>query len=192
MLDLKIYGFTPEGYAKSNDEPARVTAVHREWYEAVSRFGEGFARLKSSVYYNDSGEDFPTVGDFALLQYEPNGDSLIVKTLPRKSLFSRSNFLGHAAGYAKTIIEQTVAANFDYVFIIASLNNDFNIPRIERYMTAAWQSGAVPVVLLTKADLAVDYFTQIRAVENIALGGEVIACSSVNGIGLIRVRKPGM
>jgi ribosome biogenesis GTPase len=189
LIDLKIYGFTSEGDVESNEEPARVTAVHRERYEVVSRFGESFARLKSSVYYNGSGEDFPTVGDFVLLQYEPNGDSLILKTLPRKSLFLRSNFSGHAVGYVKTIIEQTVAANFDYVFIMASLNNDFNVSRIERYLAAAWQSGATPVVLLTKADLVQESSEQIQAAEAVAPGVEVIACSSVNGMSLQRLRE---
>jgi ribosome biogenesis GTPase len=188
LISLKKYGFTAEGDAELNGEPARVTAVHRERYEVVSRFGEIFARLKSSVYYNDSGEDFPTVGDFVLLQYEPYGDSLILKTLPRKSLFSRSDFSGHAVGYVKTIIEQTVAANFDYVFIMASLNNDFNVSRIERYLTAAWQSGATPVVLLTKSDLAPEPSEQISAAKAAAPGVEVIACSSVNGMSLDRLR----
>jgi ribosome biogenesis GTPase len=101
----------------------------------------------------------------------------------------RSNFSGHAVGYVKTIIEQTVASNFDYVFIMASLNNDFNVTRIERYLTAAWQSGATPVVLLTKADLAQESSEHIRAAEAVAPGVEMIACSSVNGRGLDRLRE---
>jgi ribosome biogenesis GTPase len=165
---------------ESNEEPARVTAVHRERFEVICRFGESFARLKSSVYYNGSNELFPTVGDFVLLQYQADGDSLIVKTLSRKSLFSRRN---PTPGRG----EQAVAANFDVVCITTSLNHDFNPARLERYLTQAWQSGATPVVLLTKSDLIQESSEQIRAVEIIAPGVEVIACSSVTGLGLQRL-----
>jgi ribosome biogenesis GTPase len=187
LIDLTAYGFAPEIGAGSAGEAARVTAVHRERYAVICRFGEGFARLKAGVYYGEGGEPFPTVGDFVLLQYEPVGDGLIVKTLPRKSLFSRPKYSGHAAGYVKTIVEQTVAANFDHVFIMASLNHDLNVSRMERYLAVAWQSGATPVILLTKADLMPDASAQIRAVEAIAAGVSVIACSAVSGMGLKRL-----
>ena len=91
-------------------------------------------------------EEFPTTGDFVLIRYVPDGDSRIVRTLPRKTFFSR---LDPTPGRG----EQAVAAHFDYVFIMQSLNHDFNEKRMERYMTLAWQSGACPVIVLTKADL---------------------------------------
>jgi putative ribosome biogenesis GTPase RsgA len=131
------------------------------------------------------------VGDFVLLQYEPNGDSLIVKTLPRKSLFSRSDFSGHAVGYVKTIIEQTVAANFVYVFIMASLNNDFNVSRIERYLAAAWQSGATPVVLLTKSDLAPEPSEQISAAQAAAPDVEEVLSRPCKFSDCHHVTEPG-
>ena len=184
-MNLLDYGLNPDmPYEKNEGIFARITAVHKERYELVCEMGECFGRLKSSVYYGDGSEEFPTTGDFVTINYNPSGDSLILKTLPRKSKFARNDFSGHAAGYVKTVLEQVVAANFDDVFILASLNKDFNVRRIERYMTLAWQSGAVPVVILTKADLVEDFSVQIREVEKIAAGVTVYAVSAETGFGL--------
>jgi ribosome biogenesis GTPase len=205
MINLTDYGLTEcfylrDGQQVLRDEPidgegghlvyARVTAVYRELYKVVSRYGEGNARLKGS-YYNSvaSAEDFPAVGDFVLLKYNPQGDSQIVKICERKSKFSRPDYSGHAQGFVKTILEQVVAANFDYVFIIASLNHDFNINRILRYVTVAWDSGGTPVILLTKADLVEDYTEQLKEIKEQAIGVEVIVISSVTGLGLDRLRE---
>ncbi len=164
--------------------PARVTAVHKERFGLVCEYGECYGRLKSGIYYGGGVEEFPTAGDFVLVNYNSSGDSQIIKTLPRKSKFARNDFSGHAAGYVKTVLEQVVAANFDYVFVMASLNKDFNVKRVERYLTLVWQSGAVPVIILTKADLAEDYSEQIRAAKKIAAGAGVHAVSAITGFGL--------
>jgi ribosome biogenesis GTPase len=124
-----------------------------------------------------------------LIKYNEHGDSIITKVFERKSKFSRPNYSGHAAGYVKTVLEQVVAANFDYVFIMASLNYDFNINRIQRYLTAAWQSGGTPVVILTKADLVEDYTPQLCAVQKEAVGVDVVAVSIVTGFGLDKLAK---
>lgn len=178
MISLKDYGYIP---AMAENiilgEPARVTAVHRERYEIACARGYMFARLKVGVYYGEGHESFPTTGDFVLIQYHNSGDSQIIKTLPRKSFFSR---LDPTAGRG----EQAVAANFDYVFIMASLNMDFNVKRIERYITLAWQSGGVPVAILTKSDLADDFSRQIETMRKAAVGADVIAVSTVTGYGL--------
>lgn len=71
-----------------------------------------------------------------------------------------------------------MAANFDYVFIMDSLNHNFNTRRIERYLVAAWQSGAIPVVILTKADLVDDFTEQLLSVEKIAVGVRVFTIST--------------
>ncbi|RXZ81227.1 ribosome small subunit-dependent GTPase A [Paenibacillaceae bacterium] len=189
-MNIENYGITLPT-EPANDPafiPARVTAVHRERYEIICQYGEIAARLKSGVYYNDAADTlFPTVGDYVMVQYNNSGDSLIVQTLPRKSTFSRNDFSGHGAAYVKTVLEQTVAANFDYVFIMASLNDDFNVKRIERYLTMAWQSGAQPVIVLTKADLSAQVAEQLRAVQQIAIGVEVFAISARTGDGLAQL-----
>jgi ribosome biogenesis GTPase len=181
-LNLTDYGFIPTMLPENAEGiPARVTAVHRERYELACEYGECFGQLKSSVYYGGGNEDFPTTGDFVLIDYNPGGDSRILRTLPRKSKFARNDFSGHAAAYVKTVLEQLVAANFDYVFIMQSLNFDFNPKRLERYVTLAWQSGATPVVILTKADLCDNREEQLRAAEKTASGVGVFAVSAKTG-----------
>ena len=178
MVDLINYGFNTAILPEGNDNiPARVTAVFKERYEIVCEHGVTYARLKTSIYFGESYESFPTTGDFVLIQYNNNGDSLITKTLDRKSFFSRRD---PTPGRG----EQAIAANFDYVFVIASLNFDFNIKRIERYITLSWQSGAVPVIILTKSDLVEDYSEQVRMLEKVASGVGVFAVSAKTGYGL--------
>jgi len=80
--------------------------------------------------------------------------------------------------------EQALAANFDYVFIMQSLNFDFNLKRMERYITLAWQSGAMPVLILTKADLVEDFTEHIRAIKKVASSIGIYAVSAVSGVGL--------
>jgi len=178
MIDLKQYGYTeteppPEGLI-----PGRVTAVHKERYELITPLGAIFGRLKTGVYYGEGGETFPTAGDFVWLREVPGGDSQIVKTMPRKSRFIRRD------PYAGN---QTVAANIDYVFIMTSLNRDFNVNRALRYLTLTRQSGAVPVIVLTKADLIDDPEAQIAAMRDIAGDADIIPVSVVSGMGRDRL-----
>jgi len=186
-MNLKDYGLTLEGGSSDGAGIlARVTAVYKERYEIVCKYGETFARLKAKEYYNGA-EDFPTAGDFVQINYIPNGDSQIIHTLPRKTLFSRRD---PTPGRG----EQAVAANFDYVFILQSLNNNFNGKRLERYLTLAWQSGAIPVIVLTKADLTENYNPYLQTVEDIAPGVDVYVISSKSGFGiegLSRYIQPG-
>ena len=166
--------------------PARITAVHKERYEIVCRHGITHARLKSKEYYMDT-QDFPTAGDFVMVNYIENGDSRITATLPRKTLFSRRE----PGPIPK---DQAVAANFDYVFILQSLNQDFNPRRLERYLTLAWQSGATPVVLLTKADLVEDYWPYLTQADRICAGVNIHVVSAHTGYGLERLNaylQPG-
>ena len=177
-MNLIDYGYTPEFITeKTIDIPARVIAVHKERYELICEHGKCYGKLKTGVYYGDGTEEFPTTGDFVRISYNQSGDSPIIKTLPRKSFFSRRD---PTPGRG----EQAVAANFDYVFIMQSLNHDFNEKRLERYLTLAWQSGAVPVVVLTKADMTADYREPMRAAEKIAVGVGVFAVSAHTGAGL--------
>ncbi|GBF75638.1 putative ribosome small subunit-dependent GTPase A [Paenibacillus sp. 598K] len=104
--------------------------------------------------------------------------------MPRRTKFSRADYSGHAVGFAKTILEQVVATNFDYVFIISSLNADFNVSRLLRYLTQARQSGGQPVVLLTKADLVEDYSVPLAEVKLAMPDVPVHAISSHSGLGL--------
>lgn len=176
-MNMHNYGLTADMTQDSSGQiRARVTAVHKERYAVICQEGETYARLKAGEYYTGEAA-FPTVGDFVMLQYVPDGDSRIIATLPRKTYFARRD-PDRGRG------EQAVAANFDYVFIMQSLNMDFNPKRLERYLTLAWQSGATPVILLTKADLTQDYTEQLLAAEHVAPGVSIHAVSARTGLGL--------
>ena len=176
-MNINDYGFNL--YAdkeKISGTPARITAVHKGHFEIVSDFGESYAVLKGKEYYH-KGENFPTVGDFVLIEHNSDGDSRIIETLKRKTYFSRRD-------PDKGRGEQAVAANFDYVFIMQSMNHDFNPKRLERYLTVARQSKAEPVIVLTKADLTDDYLPYILETSNAAEGVKLCIVSAKTGYGM--------
>ena len=154
---------------------AQIIAVYKDLFEFTCEKGQGLARVKRSCYDNRQ-EKYPTTGDRVVIDWQGKDHSLILRTLPRTSALSR---LDSAKGK-----EQMIAANFDYVFILQSLNGDFNIRRLERYLTLAWQSGGMPIVLLTKADQMDNYLELIRAAREVALGTEVHAVSVKTGEGI--------
>lgn len=131
-----------------------------------------------------SPASFPAVGDYVMVDRESDsaGNGIIHELLPRKSLLARK-----AAGNEK--ITQIIAANIDYIFICMSLNNDFNLRRIERYLAIAWDSGAVPLIVLTKADLADNLSEKLQEVEEIAPGVDVIITSMENDDDHLQVLK---
>ena len=184
-MNINDYGIAPNTENRPGI-PARVTAVHKERYEIFCEYGTTHARLKTKEYYVNT-QDFPTTGDFVMINYIPNGDSQIIATLPRRTFFSRRE-------PGPIPRDQAVAANFDYVFIMQSLNMDFNPKRLERYLTLAWQSGAIPVILLTKADLVEDYWDYLSQVERVAAGVSTHVVSAHTGYGLERLNaylQPG-
>ena len=184
-MNINDYGMVPN-FENLSGIPARVTAVHKERYEIVCEYGITHARLKTKEYFLDT-QDFPTAGDFVMVNYIDNGDSQIVATLPRRTCFSRRE-------PGPIPRDQAVAANFDYVFIMQSLNLDFNPKRLERYLTLAWQSGATPVILLTKADLVEDYWEYLKQVERVSAGVNTHVVSAHTGYGLQRLNaylQPG-
>jgi ribosome biogenesis GTPase len=162
--------------------PARVIEVQREQYNIVTEFGEKAAKLKGSLFYNgEQNSIYPAVGDFVLVKNNPYGEDIIYKVLDRKSKFSRLDSFNET--------EQIVATNFDYVFIMTSLNHDINLKRIERYLASAWQSGGSPVIILTKSDLCSDYKVYKEKIEKVAVGVPVIAVSSFTKEGLEELRN---
>ena len=174
-MNLNEFGLVPEMGGRPGI-PARIVAQHKERYELVCQYGHAFARLKTKEYYAGT-ELFPTVGDYVALQYIENGDSQILATLPRRSFFARRE-------PGPIPRDQAVAANFDWVFLLQSMNQNYNPARLERYLALAWQSGATPVILLTKADLAEDPADYLRRAARMAPGVELHAVSARTGLGL--------
>ena len=185
MANLIDYGLEEHFVTKDGLVPGRITEHMRDRYTVFTDYGEITADLLGSfVHRVGLKEELPHVGDFVLLKYNGIGISQISEVLPRRTKFSRSNTTGGRTGHIRHAYEQVVAANFDYVFIVSSLNQDFNISRIKRYYAQTLTSQATPVVILTKADLDEEYPDKISQVEEALPGVAVIAVSSHTGFGL--------
>jgi ribosome biogenesis GTPase / thiamine phosphate phosphatase len=153
--------------------PARVAAQHRGAYEVWTADGELRARAAGRLYYeHEVGAPVPAVGDWVGVQ-----EATITSILPRRSAFIRKR-----AGVGSD--EQVLAANVDGAFLLAGLDDDFSLRRLERYMTTAWDSGAEPIIVLTKADLCDDVGGAMLQVESVAIGVPVHPISNVTGIGV--------
>ncbi|MHB9036934.1 MAG: ribosome small subunit-dependent GTPase A [Armatimonadota bacterium] len=159
--------------------PARVTLEHRGLYTVLTECGEMAAVPTGRMYYDADEGGLPVVGDWvaARILDETPPKAIIHSILPRKSMFSRKE-----AG--DRVREQPIASNIDTVFIVVGLDNNFSVRRIERYLTLAWESGAEPVVLLTKSDLCEDVEAVLDQSRRSASGAPVHAVSAVCGVGL--------
>lgn len=193
MIDLRNYGYndffiTQAGmYSDKSLIPARIVAEYKGQYRIITGRGEKPAKLKGTYLFTSQNPDeIPTVGDFVLVDYNDSGEAVIHALLARRSKFSRTRSKGRSENRVSN--EQVVAANFDYVFIMTSLNHDLNLRRIERYLTAAWESGGVPVIVLTKADLCSDR-SAVQKVEDIALGVDVHSISAYTGEGMEELNR---
>ena len=155
----------------------RITLQKKGMYWICTITGEQKAMVSGKLLFDaQSPSDYPAVGDYVMVGSADPDTAVIHLVLPRKSLFVRK-----AAGTSKT--EQVVAANIDTVFLCMSLNNDFNLRRLERYLAVAWESGAEPVVVLTKADLCADLPQKQREVEAIAMGVDILTTSAMESDG---------
>ena len=126
---------------------ARVLAQHRHSYSLWTQAGESDAEVAGALLYRAEASGLPVVGDWvAIRQYSPTDVAIITDFLPRTTKFSRK-----ASGSVAE--EQVIAANVDLLFIVCGLDHDYNLRRLERYLVAAKQSGATPVIVLNKADL---------------------------------------
>ena len=162
----------------------RVVSEHRGLYKTITEKGQVKAHLTGKMYFETHNEEMlPAVGDFVGIEYlGETSESIIREILPRKSVFTRL-----AVGLVNQ--SQTMAANFDYVFIITSMNYDFNIARLDRYMSIAWESGGIPIIILSKADLIEDREEIIRQIDENHPGVAVHMTSNVTGEGMDEVKK---
>jgi ribosome biogenesis GTPase len=185
MPALEALGWTDrfaeafKAHAAADVVPGRVSLEHQHIYRVLTERGEHLARIAGRLRHEAStAVEYPAVGDWVALRSRPGElRSTILEVLPRRSRFSRK-----VAGDVTR--EQIVAANIDTVFLTTGLDGDFNLRRIERYLVTAWESGAQPVVLLTKADLCDDPEATVRDVEAIASGAPVHATSARQNHGL--------
>lgn len=169
-------------HAAAGLEPARVVAEDRGSYVVQTGGGERRASV-TGRYRFEAGNDpaaYPAVGDWVAVEAREDGTT-VHALLPR-----RTSVVRHAAGLRS--VAQVVAANVDVVFVVASLNHDLNLRRLERYIAFAWESGADPVVLLSKADLSDDLEATLNEVEAVAVGIPIIIVSAIDGRGIDELR----
>ena len=159
--------------------PARVAEELRGAYRLHTAFGLVPAVVPGRMLHRAAArEDLPAVGDWVLAGPLPGEERMLVlDLLDRRSKLSRQQ-AGEKLG------EQILAANVDTVFLVASLNKELNLRRIERFLTAVWESGARPVIALNKADLSEDGGALRSDVESVAPGVAVFVTSAVTGDGV--------
>ena len=163
-------------------KPGRIAAQHRGEYDVVTAETELRARIAPRLRRSSSVAELPVVGDWVAL----GSDGVIHRVLPRRTVFSRRAAHDPAAGTPR---EQVIAANVDVVFIVVPLGQELDRRLLERYVTLALESGARPVIVLTKADLEPD--SDAIALELADIGGEipVHAVATKAGTGVESVRS---
>jgi ribosome biogenesis GTPase / thiamine phosphate phosphatase len=183
--ELAALGWSPSRaeefvpHAAAGCVPARVAAQHRGGYVVYGEGGDRPAEVAGQLRHASLGPaDLPAVGDWvAIRDAEDAAAATIHSVLPRHTAFSRK-----AAG--DETVEQVVAANVDVVFLVGAFGADLNVRRLERYLAAGWESGADPVIVLNKSDLAEDLGSATAEVEAIAFGVPVHVVSAADGSGL--------
>jgi ribosome biogenesis GTPase / thiamine phosphate phosphatase len=189
VFDLETLGwddgrsdeFTP--HREAGRVPGRVAVQHRGAWDVLTEVGELRCDIPGRLQHEASSvADLPVTGDWVAVDARADeGKGTIRAVLSRRTKFSRKTAWQAAE-------EQVLAANVDVVFIVSSLNEDLSLRRLERYLTLGWESGARPVIVLTKADLVPDAEAAVAEVESIAYGARVHAVSNKSGEGLDHVR----
>lgn len=174
FFQQQLHGINYDNYI-----PGRIIADYGQRLRAITNIGEiTVNRPINKIAY----EVQVAVGDWVLIKKIIDNTYEIKEVLQRKTKFSR-------AASGNEVKEQIVASNIDIVFLLQSLNRDFNMKRLERYLIAAWESGATPVVVLTKADCCDNIEKKISIVIDTAPGIKVHAISCLEGTGLEQIRS---
>jgi ribosome biogenesis GTPase len=159
-------------------EPARVVAQHRGAWEIATEKDDRLVGVTGRLRHAAEQGELPVVGDWVGLR-----DDQIDAVVPRRSKFSRKTPFTEVS-------EQVLVANVDVAFLVMGLDErDFNVRRLERYLTTAWEGGATPVIVLNKADLAEDLDAQLAQTESVAFGVPVHVVTAVAGEG-VEVLRP--
>ncbi|MGV3666100.1 MAG: ribosome small subunit-dependent GTPase A [Leptospira bouyouniensis] len=182
LSDLGWSSFFELNFEKYKNEgflAMRIIRENREKYIACGEFGEFSCEVSGTFrFHAKSKSQFPAVGDWVVTSVITNERKAIIQAvLPRKSGFSRK-----VAGHITE--EQVIAANIDIVFIITGLDLNYNLRRIERFLSIAWESKALPVILLNKADLCPEAELRKIEVESVAIGVDVYTVSATQNVGI--------
>lgn len=165
-------------HARAGHLPGRIVIQQRNGYLVATDRGEVRAKASGRLLHEVGEDGHPAVGDWVALSFNPGEKSATLHAvLPRRTAFVRRAADSHAT-------VQVIASNIDVAFVVASLNADLNARRIERYLAAAWQSGARPVVVLTKSDLCDDLEARVAEVRALASDCPVLTVAAKQGLGL--------
>jgi ribosome biogenesis GTPase len=181
VLDLARLGWDAAWQAAFDEageggEPGRVAVQHRGAYDVLTADGERRSRITSRLRREAERTELPIVGDWVALD-----GTAITRVLPRRTTISRRAAHEPASGVSR---EQVIAANVDVVLVVASLGQDLDVRLLERYLALALESGARPVVVLTKADLEPDPEVVAAALADVGDGVPVHIASARTGLGL--------
>ena len=195
VTDLTTFGWDElfeanfRTYAGSDYTCGRVALEHKNLFRLYTQSGEVLAEISGKLRHETvNRRDLPAVGDWVVIRSRPEGGRVMIHAvLPR-----RTSFVRKTAGSRTE--EQIVGANIDTVFLLTSLNQDFSLRRIERYLIIAWEGGANPIIILSKSDLCDRVTERINEVQAIARGVPIHSVSVVTGRGLDDIAqyfKPG-
>jgi ribosome biogenesis GTPase / thiamine phosphate phosphatase len=183
-MDLQSLGATPvvwsafQPHAAQGLVLARVAISQRDQYRLYAECGELDAEPSGALWHRSPDRvSMPVVGDWVAARVVGSGQAIVDAVLPRRTLFSR-----RAAGRRED--QQPIAANVDLVFLVCGLDGDFNVRRLERYLTLTHESGAAPVVVLNKADAADDLAARVEETAAVAGASPIVVCSARSGDGM--------
>jgi ribosome biogenesis GTPase len=185
VADLTTFGWSEffetnfKSFAGQGFTCGRVALEHKNLFRVYTQYGEVFAEISGKLRHEAmSRRDLPAVGDWVVIRARPEGGRVMIHAvLPRRTSFARK-----IAGSRTE--EQIVGANVDTVFLLTSLNQDFSLRRIERYLIIGWESGANPIIILSKSDLCDRVAESIDEVQAVARDVPIHAISVVTGSGL--------
>jgi ribosome biogenesis GTPase len=159
--------------------PARVVSQQRGLWRVVGDFEECWAEPSGKFRKeSEAGGDWPAVGDWVSVELRAEKQNALIQHV----LTRRSRFVRKVAG--KQIAEQVIVANIDVALVVAALDGDFNVRRVERYLAQCWESGARPAIVLNKADACANSAELAGEIEGIAMGAPVFLVSAKTGEGL--------
>jgi len=184
--DAVFAAFQP--YAAGGLLLGRVSVVHADRYKIYTACGEMTAEAIGALLYRTERSAWPAVGDWVVAQAVGAEAAMIHAVLPRRSMFSR-----RSAGDREQ--EQVIAANIDLALIVCGLDQDFNVRRIERYLTLAHASGVDAAILLNKSDLCADLKARLGEAARVSGGAPVLAISATSAQGVepvLRLVRPGL
>lgn len=185
MNSLKTLGWNSffenqfEEYKKSGFVPGRISVENKNNFSVLTETGELTAEISGKLMYTaDSNSQLPKTGDWvALSVFDGESNGIIHNVLERQTKVSRKK-------PGKTTDEQVIITNVDFIFVVQSLDNNFNINRLERYLATVYQSGAEPIVILSKADLCEDVDSKIDEIKKSHSNVKIIAVSSFQKVGI--------